>query len=187
MKTRILSAIATVSILAMAQSASAVLISDANDLFGTAVKVSGGPVTSNPTRETERLAVLIEAFNDGDSGVVANTIAGESNIELTVLNNGGLVAPLSETISFFSKNDIGGNGFVVGLVGFGFEWLSVKQGTDTRYYNVADIEGSIEFSGGWSHYSLFNKFDRVEVPDSGATFGLFGLGLIGLLALRRRK
>ena len=75
----------------------------------------------------------------------------------------------------------------------GWTWLYVESdGGDAHVWYVGDPDGpqTVPLNNvggqGQSHYALYNP-GTVQVPDGGATLGLFGLGMLGLGCLRRRK
>lgn len=158
---------------------------DSTILFGTADP--GAP--ANPGDEESRLEEIIKAFNIPTAGAPGGVSVsnGYDSSSLLLYNNGSLVFPLSDVVTFQLKNEDEGNSFNHALGGDSYEWLAIKQGTLTSYYNISGVTDNLVYGSGWSHYSLFNQEDPPEVPDSGTTLILLGAALAGLGLLKRRN
>lgn len=76
-------------------------------------------------------------------------------------------------------------------INFGWDYVLGKYGTASHVWYIAElwenftIPTSITVDRGLSHYTLFNSRE-VPVPDGGKTLLLLGLGLAGMIGLRRR-
>ncbi len=79
---------------------------------------------------------------------------------------------------------------VIDLGGYRYDWVLAKWGKNAEVYYIGDLSGVIELTrvnlekGGLSHYTLFN---RVAVPEAGATVALLGMSLLGLSFWARRR
>jgi hypothetical protein len=80
------------------------------------------------------------------------------------------------------------NAYSVNLGLGGFNYLMVKWGQDSEFYDVAGLTGTVSFSNdinqnGISHYDIWGAG---KVPDGGTTVMLLGAAVTGLGLIRRK-
>lgn len=172
-------------VLAMASNASALSINDGYYVG----QISPGTPASE-ANEAEYAQYLIDLFN----GVVTDStdvdLSGPTNQNFTE-TTGGLTGPLpafggpgAHLTTGTGANDTSGTYDVTGVLYLYAYYGNGGTPDDGQLWYVSDLQGSVSIpTQSLSHVTLGGG---TSVPDAGATMVLFGAGLLGVGALRRR-
>ena len=164
--------------------------------FGNSIYELGQVVPSepaNPTEETTMLTALISHYNAGGPFSPFNIVIGpHTDVGLVVPGSALPAAPLGAPGVNNGQvviNNGPSNSYSVNLGAGGYNYLMIKWGRSSEFYDVAGLTGTVAFSNdinqnGISHFDIWGP--GTTVPDGGTTVVLLGAALSGLGLMRRK-
>lgn len=163
----------------------AILFDDAIEPTGTDFDRSTGTIPQGMADASDGLIRAVIGFDSADDFWIARAKEALSAFETTVSNQGSFITGqtfLAENFSVdFAKVDA-----VVG----GASYIGSPYATDANVKVDIAIDGALFGSGNDASsgmFTIFNKLDATVKPiPEPATLGLLGLGLLGLVAMRRK-
>lgn len=142
--------------------------------------------------EVDRLVFLVNSYNAGLTGVVANP--GDLTHTYTLIPDASMpAAPSLPSVGTYNGQTGGSpatTGLVIDLGLGGYGYALVKWGNDSEYYYIGTLTGEVVFNNhvnrnGESHHVLFGG--GTTVPDGGMTLVLLGSSLTGLAFFARSR